>query len=281
VHISAHGDISILNTSIANNNDNRCDEIVEMLKIQMTAGPKKTSNPPTLQHRITNSGKTILDQGIVTRSPSPLLTILIPNKSDHIGSGACFVDYILPESTLSTLDEVWRSIPVASANTESKKKKLNSNNPCSLRSYFCDSEDAICSILSKNTLRAFQACDAGAYGNSIKQVAFFSHMRFLNYNQAGGELAPHIDLTRVDSMVGKRSTHTFLLYMKDCELGGETALLKSLTPSGRLGNYEVLAEVEPRRGRLLLFPHACPHRGMQVVTTPKVLIRGEVFIEKK
>ena len=69
---------------------------------------------------------------------------------------------------------------------------------------------------------------------------------------------------------GRQSTHTFILYLLDCE-GGETALLQSVTED------VVLANVRPLRGRLLLFPHMCPHEGRPVVKGPKLLIRGEAW----
>jgi hypothetical protein len=37
-----------------------------------------------------------------------------------------------------------------------------------------------------------------------------------------------------------------------------------------------LAKVTPKRGRLLLFPHNCPHKGNAVVDVPKLLLRGEI-----
>jgi hypothetical protein len=46
----------------------------------------------------------------------------------------------------------------------------------------------------------------------------------------------------------------------------------------QLQGGSVLAEVVPTRGRLLLFPHACPHRADEVVAEglPKILLRGEM-----
>ncbi|KAL3899089.1 MAG: hypothetical protein SGPRY_012705 [Prymnesium sp.] len=69
-------------------------------------------------------------------------------------------------------------------------------------------------------------------------------------------------------------THTFILSLTDNLAGGETVLLQRLKqPSA------VLASVTPRRGRLLLFPHACPHLARQVVAhgLPKLLLRGEML----
>ena len=67
---------------------------------------------------------------------------------------------------------------------------------------------------------------------------------------------------------------TFILYLTDCSAGGETVLLDQLVqPSA------VLATVTPRRGRLLVFPHACPHKALPVVAhgLPKILLRGEML----
>ena len=37
-------------------------------------------------------------------------------------------------------------------------------------------------------------------------------MRFLIYNEVGGGLAPHVDLSRTD-LQGRTTTHTFILYL--------------------------------------------------------------------
>ena len=110
------------------------------------------------------------------------------------------------------------------------------------------------------------------------------------------------------SPVSKRkvtSTHTFILYLSSCDHGGETALLKNLVAGcenigkGKKGKRakkkkekerldachnqddleeaNTLAAVKPVRGRMLFFPHACPHEGRLVECVPKLLIRGEMF----
>ena len=178
----------------------------------------------SLRQRIKLTAETLSKQEMTNKSLPSSVTVLIPNESDHIGSGSCYIHNLLPESGLLAIEEIWCSIPIAPEDLEKAKKKRINNTPCSLRSYFCDSEGHFVDILSKNTLEAFHT-DKIVSGMGVKKVIFFPHM-FLNHNRAGGELAPHIDLTRVDSILGKRSTHTFLLYLKDCEQGGETALLE-------------------------------------------------------
>merc|ERR1712196_409543 len=96
-------------------------------------------------------------------------------------------------------------------------------------------------------------------------------MRFLHYAEPDGALPPHQDLSRTDLM-GRTSTHTLLLYLSDCKEGGETRLLQGLVPGSN-----AVASVTPKRGRLFLFPHRCPHEAQPTVEVPKILVRGEAY----
>ena len=137
------------------------------------------------------------------------------------------------------------------------------------------------------------------------------NMRFLNYSLAGSSSPPHVDLSR-RTKDGRRSTHTFLLYLTDCDRGGETRLLRCVNPMILKENEtkstvevevalhsdidknvlhstidksvlhpeidkNLLACIEPRRGRLLIFPHNCPHEGAHTISLPKILLRGELI----
>jgi hypothetical protein len=108
-------------------------------------------------------------------------------------------------------------------------------------------------------------------------------------------MAPHVDLSKavepedaqwcadagVDtSVTSVSSTHTFLLYLRTCAAGGETALLEDVkSPAGAVGacTAPALANVKPVRGRLLVFPHNCPHAGRPVIDAPKLVLRGELW----
>ena len=60
-------------------------------------------------------------------------------------------------------------------------------------------------------------------------------------------------------------------HLFDCERGGETVLVESIdSPVTIIG-------AKPKRGRLLFFPHLCPHKGDVIIDVPKVFIRGELF----
>ena len=76
-------------------------------------------------------------------------------------------------------------------------------------------------------------------------------------------LTPSCELTRI--------IENMQLYLTDCEDGGGTALLEQLK------DPKVLAIAQPKRGRALIFPHNCPHSGLEV-KSPKLLLRGEVIL---
>ena len=79
-------------------------------------------------------------------------------------------------------------------------------------------------------------------------------MRFLHYPSPGGSLPAHVDLPRVlipeggvnthpdqprqveggVNTQGVRTTHSFLLYLTDCEHGGETLLLEAKPGDAKL-----------------------------------------------
>ncbi|KAL1510507.1 hypothetical protein AB1Y20_006811 [Prymnesium parvum] len=185
----------------------------------------------------------------------PRLTHLIGKDDPHPGRGSLIIDDALPVAILDRLERLFHTLPVA------PRHKMGGLND---RSYVCDADAWIRFHLQ----RAVQACDDPPLeGEAMPQ------MRFLIYNEAGGGLPPHYDLSRTD-LRQRTTTHTFILYLTDNRVGGETVLLQKLKqPSG------VRAEVTPRRGRLLLFPHGCPHLARQVVAEglPKLLLRGEML----
>ena len=177
--------------------------------------------------------------------------------------------------------------------------------------------------------------------NQLVPSEALPHMRFLHYKHSGGNSSPHIDLPRRVTYDGsnRSSTHTFLLYLTNCEHGGCTNLLQSVNPTNptteknnensinvvvripninetsviptiinsnndnsnectksiteeivkykdntvenkpTIGdiNTNIIASIKPRRGRLLVFPHVCPHEGEFTIDVPKVLLRGEML----
>lgn len=201
-------------------------------------------------------------------APSPTLEVVIDEDSDHPGAGSYLIDDGFSSSSIDTLIQLWQSLPVVQFD---RRKKKGSTAPCSVRSYYCDSLQYISCLLTYIIFKAFET-----RSSVLEQVLVFPHMRFLHYAHPGSVLAPHVDLPRTD-ISGNHSTHTFILYLFDCDSGGETSLLAAESGDGR---EVTLARVSPRKGRLLLFPHACPHEGNLVIDVPKVLVRGEILLTR-
>ena len=217
------------------------------------------------------------------------VTTLIDKNSDHPGAGACIVDNALSDDQLQFLDLLQQSLPVIDAcdeetrgQTESMGSQTSSdkNNYRPSRSYYCDVKHEIQNMLEGCVIAARQSLwrdknekfEADLINDASSPTSVFQNIRFLKYERKGGLLPPHVDLCRVDEKSGRRSTHTFILYLTDCEEGGGTALLEHLkTP-------KVLAVAQPKRGRALFFPHDTPHCGLEVDCVPKVLLRGEVIL---
>ena len=241
------------------------------------------------------------------------VSILIDPMADHPGAGACIVDNALSEAQLQKLEALWRSLPIADVGDEvDGESSLNRNAKSSkkgmvlggkqavvhikstsfisekssyrpTRSYFCDAEEEIQTALEgcvhaarmKLVLSADSVLSSSSSPNNNHgpPTSVFKQLRFLNYDEPGSVLPPHVDLCRVDEVSGVRSTHTFILYLTDCERGGGTALLK------KLKDPKVLAAAQPKRGRALMFRHECPHSGLEVDCAPKLLLRGEVILD--
>mmetsp|Transcript_34201 Transcript_34201/g.69949 ORF Transcript_34201/g.69949 Transcript_34201/m.69949 type:complete len:137 (-) Transcript_34201:147-557(-) len=114
------------------------------------------------------------------------------------------------------------------------------------------------------------------------------------------------------------STHTLLVFCSDCEVGGETALLledaktNSLADddndssnekkkSAKLDRLQTTLQtienstaimskeiakpcfpVKPKCGRILFFPHECPHEGLRpTVSVPKIFLRAELILKRR
>eukprot|EP00927_Polykrikos_kofoidii_P071226 TRINITY_DN67523_c0_g1_i1.p1 TRINITY_DN67523_c0_g1~~TRINITY_DN67523_c0_g1_i1.p1 ORF type:complete len:717 (-),score=59.28 TRINITY_DN67523_c0_g1_i1:239-2389(-) len=236
---------------------------------------------------------------------------------------ACYMDGIFTEEFLCRLERLWKTLPVAAKETEydglsqSARKLLLSKGASRAdrsqqgsaprRSYFCDAEGwilqeiqtVLCQELHCETTWSYPwSPQETSKGRASAPCQFgYSQMRFLNYAKEGGFLAPHTDLSRTDFVTGKRSTHTFILYLSGnveepekalClheqentiprnvagsnGAGGETVLLEKLDGD----SSSVLAVVTPVRGRLFMFPHDCPHKAMPVLMPPKLILRGEM-----
>lgn len=213
----------------------------------------------------------------------PSVKILIDPAQDHPGAGSCIVDNAISEHDLQQLRQLSSSLPLCDISndvplsTTHEKSQYRPN-----RSYYCDADQVIQEMLQTCVDAARSKLKLQSGLNSTSETpkmdmpppptSVFNHLRFLYYFQKGGLLPPHVDLCRIDDSSGERSTHTFILYLEDCNEGGGTALLQ------HLNDPKVLAVAKPKKGRALIFPHLCPHQGLEVDSVPKILLRGEVII---
>jgi len=192
------------------------------------------------------------------------VTVLLPRELSHLGAGSVYVDGAFTDAFLNRLEALWDRIPVAPG---LKMNNRSYADTCATRSFFCDAEGWIASHVAPLSTELLGL-----------EVSVLPRMRFLYYGIAGGDMQPHTDLAK-KNLAGVSSTHTFMLHLADCEAGGETVFLERLPPVR--GPMNILAKAQPRRGRLLLFPHLCPHAGLPVLNLPprKLFLRGELLCE--
>eukprot|EP00928_Gymnodinium_smaydae_P020081 TRINITY_DN17756_c0_g2_i1.p1 TRINITY_DN17756_c0_g2~~TRINITY_DN17756_c0_g2_i1.p1 ORF type:complete len:865 (-),score=178.73 TRINITY_DN17756_c0_g2_i1:70-2637(-) len=198
----------------------------------------------------------------VPREETRVVTV-IPRDANHAGAGTVVIDGAFGDEFLQRLERLWRCLPLA------PKEKASPTD----RAYFADAEGWV-------TREMLAAVASAGLPDAAEALPL---MRFLIYPEPGGFLPAHVDLPRTEAC-GRRSTYTFLLYLSDCDTGGETAMLECLPGDAALassggvspGPRAEVAAVKPRRGRLLLMPHACPHLAAPIQAAPKVLVRGEV-----
>ena len=247
-------------------------DIMSLLDLYQTSEKKEIAAPPRCDR---------------THPHAQRVSMLLDPSSDHPGAGALVIDDAVGEMQLTRLVEIHNSLPLNESPDGSKRPS---------RSYFCDAEFEVQAMLKNCVYTARAALSSAAPHKTNAPLSVFDHIRFLDYTESGGILPPHVDLSRTDKRSGVRSTHTFIvslfsllqtaltpsceltriienmqLYLTDCEDGGGTALLEQLK------DPKVLAIAQPKRGRALIFPHNCPHSGLEV-KSPKLLLRGEVIL---
>jgi hypothetical protein len=222
-NIEAAGEMSILNVA----SENAHPDVATLIAQHLDKFDSRT-----LQSRIISiESNHEISKG--TKHNNPKHTKLIPKDSGHPGAGSCFIDCLLSDGILHFLDELWSTLPVA-RDEDIKKKKTNNGILCSDRYYFCDAEGYFCTMLADHIETVLREDDDSGGVNAT----IYPHMRFLNYEEKCSALAPHVDLCKKHAVTGIRSTHTFILYLSHCEQGGETALLKELSPSGPSAQHE-------------------------------------------
>jgi hypothetical protein len=180
---------------------------------------------------------------------------------------AWVVDDALTEKTLACIDTFRLSLSLDSKRP-TIDRRFFSDDPTTSKILVpeLDSQRPIASLLEETLLQSIR-----------KKSHVLRYQRFLEYSKAGSGLDPHTDGHKICCDTNCASTHTLLVYLTDCNQGGETVLLKQRSEKTEEEKNTIHA-TQPRRGRILLFPHPTPHAGKQVVDVPKICLRAEVCI---
>lgn len=229
-------------------------------------------------------------------NPNIVTLISIDDNNSIAGRGSCYVDNCFSPSFLNYLDECLLNCPVDlnelnelsdygnyggnqdNSSMSTKRKEKN----CSSRYYIYDSNVIIRQEISKTLekLRHIYCCNEGKEINSFENSTIkhslnckniLPTMKYLQYSSPEISLESHIDLSKEDPYLNITSTHTLIIYLTTCNNGGETTLLNHLNQS------TINIPVQPVRGRLLIFPHICPHKGETTIEFPKTLLRCEAY----
>ena len=105
----------------------------------------------------------------------------------------------------------------------------------------------------------------------------------------GGHFSPHTDGSNIDTL-NRRSFYTMILYLNDCQGGGETKFYDLDQRDSLLQDAEgrftgdpgrVLCAVRPRAGRALIFAHELLHEGAAVHPgCQKYIIRSDIMYKR-
>lgn len=194
-------------------------------------------------------------------SITPSITILIPSLSPiSDGIGSCCIDNYFSDSFLEYLDICFNH-----CHTAFQSKPLPEC--CPLRYHLYDSDF----IIRREISSALEFLAKHSQVEVSQCHSILPMMKYLHYTTLGAKLEPHIDLSKYDPITRISSTHTLILYLTTCAEGGETILMDHVT------NPTIRIPVTPKRGRMLIFPHHCPHEGGIIRQIPKILLRCEAY----
>jgi 2OG-Fe(II) oxygenase superfamily len=205
----------------------------------------------------------------------------IASQVDSSKSTAWVIDDSLPDEFLRKVNEFRLALPLDAKRPTVKRRFFSSAKQCpAIREGLQEAVRSAIGLPTQRSVCANQETELTSHGTCCHklEVHILAYMRFLEYDQVGGCLDPHTDGNKVCEDTGLSSTHTMLLYLRDCEVGGETILLAPSFMPKDTSTRGIVKAVKPQVGRILLFPHPTWHEGAPTVDVPKLCLRAEVAI---
>ena len=117
-----------------------------------------------------------------------------------------------------------------------------------------------------NSLPKIKIYENDSYYESICCSSF---IRMISYNNIGQQFISHRDgyfIKKSNNDV--RTFYTFIIYLNDVNDGGET-------------EFPFLnIKIKPQKGNILIFPHSEVHRGLEIISQSKKILRGDIYFKK-
>lgn len=129
-------------------------------------------------------------------------------------------------------------------------------------------------ILSNNLANKIFDClpKIRIYENNCYYESFScsSFIRMITYKNSNQKFVSHRDGYFIKKSNNNIKTYyTFILYLNNVDDGGET-------------EFPFLnIKIKPKKGNILIFPHSEVHRGLEIISDTKKILRGDIVFQKK
>lgn len=152
--------------------------------------------------------------------------------------------------------------------------KINMYTPSDSKSYTAYTRNCERGLIISNTLAdAIFTClpkilifENNSY---YKSTSCSSFIRLISYDNPKQKFVSHRDGYFIKKSNNNIKTfYTFIIYLNNVENGGET-------------DFPFLnIKIKPKKGNILIFPHSEVHRGLDIISDKKKILRGDIVFEK-
>ena len=227
------------NYDIRSNFGIRAEDCVSMLNMKLSQN---------VMEQMVYNGAEEIDISAVVSDLCDTSNCSISLPRNHPAKNLSFtIDKAFSEAFLSRLVDLYESMPLENQDRRDQEKKRYSDT-CARRKFFRERGTMWISRTIEYVLSQLKSYLVERNSNlSCRYTKLpcccFPRMRFLNYQNPGGMMRPHVDLSKShifrkeeavmfpcdrQSMIVE-STFTFILYLTDCNDGGETVFLRRLS----------------------------------------------------